>query len=263
MSFEVKGRAAFGSARAESRAPLASGRGVRVVLAAVLALGSLACPSKDVVPGSEVMGTYRFSAEVERMDCALDEFTADYTPPLADGGTEGVTGANGGFVFDATFSWTPATDEAWLTLSDPAREQANEGPFGLYRLLGLNPQQNQPRPGRWDGQEFRSTDEVARVFPSKCGECGTSLEESLDVLLLSRSQSAALLGQCPPSLFDAGLPAGPDVTPPVPTAYGFDAVRGCGNIFTRVLATTLTDGGACDPACSSCRVVYRVTGERR
>lgn len=227
---------------------------------------AVACTSGNGLPGKQAMGSYRFTAEAifidggGVLDCALTEFTSLVAYDAGDPDAGVPESWQYAFDFDAVFSSNPDNDEAWVALGDPAREQAAEGPFGLYRLLGLDTQQNSPRPGAWDGQRFHSTDEVERVFPSRCGGCGTRLEESLDVFLLSQSQSAALGNQCPASIRDTGVPGDGGVTPPAQTPYGFDAVRGCGDLRTQVFAT---DGGSCDPACSSCRVHFRVTGERR
>jgi hypothetical protein len=149
-----------------------------------------------------------------------------------------VTGAP--FAFDATLTRDSTSDAAWVTLAGYSTE------------------------GRFDGQYFSSTGEARRVFAA-CGECATTVVETITVAVLSRSQTERLGGQCPADALDGGVPAPDDagLTGPRQTAQGFDAVRLCGTLSTAVVAQGLPDGGACDPRCSACTTAFQLRGDRR
>ncbi len=144
------------------------------------------------------------------------------------------------FGFEATLTRESTSSRAWVTLVGYSRE------------------------GTFDGQYFSSTGEANRIFAA-CSECKTRLVETLTVAMLSRSQSDAVGGQCPPNALDGGVPLPNDagVTGPQETAQGFDAVRLCGELTTVVVADGLPDGGPCEAKCSGCPVRYQLRGERR
>ncbi len=125
--------------------------------------------------------------------------------------------------------------------------------------------QGNSREGAWSGQYFTSSAEARRVFPLLCGNCRTPLEERMTLALISHAQSEAAGNRCPFDPLDGGVPVDLDagVGPPSNGPLGFDAVRACGELATRVLSAGLADGGACAPECSACAVRYLVTGERR
>jgi hypothetical protein len=201
------------------------------ILAAAFATGeaaTLGCRSSRFTPGNASMGTYGFRAERLELACALAEVTEESAE----------------FEFEATFSETAETSEAWVTMNS-----------------GLS---TAPRPGSWDGQYFRSTAEAPRVFPSQCSDCQMALEETIAVALLSRSQSEASGNQCPEAPLDGGLPAeDAGALPPRQRPLGFDGVRACGELWTSVRGALKVDGGACAEACSGCRAHYRLVGARR
>lgn len=202
-----------------------------------------ACSTPADVPGSSVMGTFAATATLMEGGHLVGD---DAGTLVLDDGLDGgygcslaeVTGQP--FDFKPTLSRDPATGNAWMT------------------LVGAS-----ARVGAWDGQIFRSSAEARRSFPTQCGECAMTLEESLELALLSRSQSAAVGNTCPDSPLDGGIPEGfANVKRPQETEFGFDSVRVCGELVEQVKAGGLPDGGACPAECGACRLRYRVTGER-
>lgn len=195
----------------------------------LVALVLAACPPAPI-PGDENMGLYSMNAVPQ---------------VLADGGVgcdiADTAIARGGFDFDATLSRNAKTTDAFITMSGVHRE------------------------GTWDGQYLLSVASAQRVFQA-CRDCTTRVEETMQFALLSRSQNDAVGQACPEHPLDGGVPA-PDadagITPPGLTELGFDGIRVCGEIRTRVLAVALVDGGACPDVCSQCAVQYRLTGVRR
>ncbi len=174
-------------------------------------------------PGDEVIGTYAMSASGATRACELDE----------------VTGAD--FSFEAVLTRDSASDRAWVTL-------------GTW-----------PGEGTFDGQTLTRVREAGRIFTA-CSECTTTVVETIAVAVLSRSQADALGGQCPEAPLDGGVPVpsgDAGVTGPQQTSRGFDAVRLCGELTTRVVAAGLSDGGACDAKCDGCTVRYQLRGDRR
>lgn len=192
----------------------------------VLLLGAalaLSACPPPALPGDEHLGTYAVEATAAERACALEEVSG------------------GDFFFDATLTRTSGSAEAFLTLASYSRAAT------------------------WDGQVFTSEASARRVFAA-CGACSTRVEERFEVAVLSRSQGEALGHRCPPDALDGGVPA-PDADAglllPRATALGFDAVRLCGALTTRVVAEGTVDGGACEPQCGACTVRWRLTGERR
>lgn len=203
------------------------GRRVLVIFAGALALG---CAPEITYPGTEVMGTYAFSAQQPVADvagCALLDPEAG--------------GIVGGFDFEAVLSRDRDAGEAWYTLRETSH------------------------PGTFDGQIFRVTSSAPRRFPScvpadapdraECAE--VQVEETLEVALLSRSQNDALDGRCPEGAPEVGIPApdGASLTAPDTTPTGFDAVRVCGRMVDRLIPAE----GCCVP----CSVTHRIQGVRR
>lgn len=174
-------------------------------------------------PGDEQMGLYLVQARDGERACELDEMSA------AD------------FEFDLALSRFVATNQAFVTLDGTSRA------------------------ADFDGQVVRSVATASRVFGA-CRGCNTRLIERLEVAVLSRSQAMAAGGDCPAQPLDGGVPApGADggVALPGPTSEGYDAVRVCGELETRVVADGTADGGACEPQCGACTVKFRLNGARR
>lgn len=143
--------------------------------------------------------------------------------------------AQDSFSFEGTFSRELESGQAYFTVNGSARV------------------------GTFDGQIAEATARAERRFEA-CACATTVVEETLRVALLSSSQDAVLLGQCPAAALDGGVPVeeGVDggVGPPRMTATGFDAVRACGELLD-----ILVPGADC--ACDPCRMLYRVEGLRR
>lgn len=188
------------------------------------------CPEEEGYPGTEVMGTYAFTAAqpvADAQDCGLLD-------PEAGGLGEP-------FDFVAVLSRDVEAGEAWYTLRETSH------------------------PASFDGQVFRVTSRAERRFPS-CGPAEGStetkcadvvVEETLEVALLSRSQNDALSGDCPEGAPESGIPApdGVDITGPGTTPTGFDAVRVCGRMVDRLIPK--------EGCCAPCSVTHRVGGVRR
>lgn len=116
----------------------------------------------------------------------------------------------------------------------------------------------------FDGQKVHAEYAAIRNFDD-CTSCDTTLTETLDMTLLSKSQSDVIGGDCnqpvPPIDPDAGI-TGPGTTP-----SGFDSVRACGTLGEKVTAVPRTDNGGdagiCLPACNTCVLSYTISGDRR
>ena len=188
------------------------------------------------------MGTYAMTATGGELGYLGEDGGAPGT--LDDGGTRQcelveVTAAD--FDFSATLTRESTSSRAWLTLNGYSRE------------------------GTFDGQLLRSEASASRVFAA-CAKCSTRVVETISVAVLSRSQFKAAGEQCPPDALDGGAAAPDDdagIQLPGQTPQGYDAVRLCGEIKTRVVADGLVDGGACDPGCGGCTVRYQLRGDRR
>ncbi len=185
-------------------------------------------------PGDVTMGQYAMSA-------------TGGAPQLEDGGLgrppecpllEEVRGAD--FAFDAVLTRHSSSERAWVTLNGYSRE------------------------GTFDGQVLTSEAQANRVFEA-CSKCSTQVVETISVAVLSVSQNDKLGGVCPENPLDGGVVANPDagLFPPGQTSQGYDAVRVCGELVSRVVALGQVDGGACDPQCDGCTVRYSLRGERR
>lgn len=174
-------------------------------------------------PGDEQMGLYLVQATGGERACELEEMSA------AD------------FEFDLALSRFVATGQAFVTFDGVSRS------------------------GDFDGQVVTSVATASRVFGA-CRGCNTRLIERLELAVLSRSQAAAVGGECPAEPLDGGVPAPSSdggIALPGPTSEGYDAVRVCGELETRVVADGTADGGACEPQCGACTVKFRLNGARR
>jgi hypothetical protein len=200
----------------------------------VLVLITAGCPPPGPgFPGDEVMGVFAFTAHVTLLpDGSLDPAWQDclaQSPPINEIPTAD-------FTFEGTFSRDRGSGAAWLTLN------------------GV------PRPAAFDGQYVTSSSTADRQFKAygDGGQVGPGqVTETLRVALLSRSQSQALGGACPPDALSGGLPQGHGVTPPGSTPTGFDALLACGVLVDGVAPE---DGGGTGAGCT---LRYPLTGIRR
>lgn len=205
------------------------------VLFATLVLAG--CPTLPPPPGGEKLGTYSISAEPVLGDGGADSLRPDGGAwcPLVD-----VSPA--AFRFDAIVTREPATGQAWMTLG------------GGY-----------PRDAGWDGQVLESVAAVRRLFPS-CAACPETIAtETVRVALMSKSQSDAVGGQCPPNPLDGGVPMpGGAIVGPGQTPAGFDALYACGTMeFAVTLSAPAAPESGCAVGCDDCIVRYVLQGERR
>jgi hypothetical protein len=149
---------------------------------------------------------------------------------------------DGGFEFTVTFSRTDAG-------------------AGFITINGVT------HAGTFDGRTLSAAYSAPRAF-ANC-MCGTLVNETMTVELLSQSQDEALGGVCPatgvpaPVDFDAGI------TPPMRTSSGFDATRGCGTLVDALSSDPVpgpgldgTDAG-CWTSCNTCVLTYTLVGERK
>ncbi|MFN0063873.1 MAG: hypothetical protein ACKVPX_15310 [Myxococcaceae bacterium] len=200
--------------------------------ALVCALGVAGCVEPRY-PGSEVMGTFAFSAGVS-LGAPLGEAACTAPGPPEEPFPELPKEP---FSFSGTFS-----------RDDPSNPAA-----AFFSLGGFD--QN----ATFDGQVIRAITSAPRQF-AQCECPEVTVEETLVVALLSRSQRDALESPvCPPNALTGGVPApdGAAITPPQTTSNGFDAVLACGELIDRVLPNPET----C--ACAPCAVRYPVSGDRR
>ncbi|MDY7227400.1 hypothetical protein [Hyalangium rubrum] len=182
----------------------------------------VSCLKDPVYPGDQVLGTFRFSATVDRQRTTCDLRSPDFAV-LGDGGT---------FGFDGTFSRDGDAGSGYFIVQDFPRDAGYEG----QRVTSFH----------------RATVQLA-----SCGaNCtGTAVEETLDVILLSDSQDT-LIGRRCTGLVDGGVP-GDGGTPPGPTPNGYDVQRACGTLTDEYIPGT----GSCT-CTQRCRAVYTVEGTR-
>ncbi len=196
----------------------------RVALGVSVAL-VLGCGGDTAPPGDEVIGRFRFTAElVDRGACPFSE--------IPEGGR---------FEFEGIFSRRSSGEGAWFTVS------------------GAN------QDGAWDGQRFTSEHDAPRRFEAGlCDDNRFVVTERLRVAILSASQDAALGAACPQDgqalLQDGAVPVDEDagIKAPGPQDTGYDAVRACGVLEHRITPQE----GACG-SFTGCTLLWRVTGGRR
>lgn len=184
-------------------------------------------------PGDERMGTFEFTAQVVTLpEGGLDPAWQDcQTPARGDAGISISELPASDFSFEATLTQDRASGHTWLTIGDVSRDAS------------------------FDGQYVDSTFTAQRTFKNCCGDKG-QLTERFRVALLSRSQSLALGGVCPPDALDGGIP-GPDagVTLPGDNGVAFDALRACG------ILEDVVGPGEC--GCTPCTLRYPLSGVRK
>jgi len=202
----------------------------RLFLLTVPALAlAAACFSEPSYPGDQVLGTFRFSASLDRQRSNCPVVGAD--AGVADGGFALVEGSGTSFTFDGTFSRLADGGTGWFTLQ------------GFSRDAGYDDA----------AQTVKSTHQAS--LPVQ-GCAGAQMNETLQAVLLSNSQNTAVGRSCA-ALADGGIPVDPDagIIRPGPNENGYDVERACG---------TLTDDfiPAASTACKPCTAVYTVEGER-
>jgi hypothetical protein len=188
-----------------------------------LVVVAFACYSDPVFPGEQVLGTFRFDATIDssRTTCGNE---SGHPVQLGDAGP---------LRFEGTFSRPAGGDAGWLTVQGFARN------------------------AQYDGQRVVSLQRVPAALQGCGATCeGAQIEETLDTLLLSRSQDE-LIGRKCAGLVDGGVPEDGGAQLPGPTPNGYDVQRACG---------TLTDDftpGTKNCTCTKpCRAVYTVEGTR-
>jgi hypothetical protein len=195
----------------------------RFLLAFPLLAVAGACFTEPVYPGDQVLGTFRFTAKVDRQRTNCNLAGPDFAA-LGDAGT---------FTFDGTFSRFADGGGGWFTLQ------------GFSRDAG------------YEGQMVRSTHRASARLPS-CGTAceGTQIEETLSAVLLSHSQDE-LVGRNCAGLGDGGVPLDGGAQPPGPTPNGYDVARACGTLTDHIIPGTKN----CE--CKTpCTAVYTVEGSR-
>jgi hypothetical protein len=188
-----------------------------------MVLVAVACLSNDpVIPGEQVLGTFRFDATLDR-----SRTTCTGSP-----GEPVQLGDAGVLRFEATYS-------------------RNDGGTGFLTVQGFS------RGAEYSDQRVVSTHTVAATF-SGCGaSCeGSKITETLDTILLSSSQDE-LIGRNCLGLVDGGVPEDGGAQPPGPTPNGYDVQRACGTLTDEFIPgtknCTYTKG---------CKAVYTVEGVR-
>lgn len=201
----------------------------RLLLAVPAATLAAACFSEPNYPGDQVLGTFRFTA-------ALDKGRTNCPIVSADGGTDGgfalIEGSSTSFTFEGTFSRESDGGSGWFTLQ------------GFSRDAGFE-----------NGGQTVVSSHKASLPVTGCGSA--EMEETLEAVLLSNSQNNAVGRSCG-GLGDGGMPpvdldAG--IIPPGPNENGYDVERACGTLTDKFLPGEST-------GCTPCTAVYTVEGER-
>ncbi len=164
----------------------------------------------------------------------MGSWRATVTPQSYECSLEEVV--NETFSFDLVLSRDEGSGEGWLTLNGYTRD------------------------GGFDGQNFVSTADAARIFVA-CQGCRTRMTETFRFQVYSGSQWSAAGQVCRDEVPAPNETEG--IVAPGRTEQGFDAAQLCGSLEMSVNSTGTADGGACDAACDSCRVSYRLQATRR
>ncbi len=189
----------------------------------VMAFVAVSCLSDDpVIPGEQVLGTFRFDATLDRSRTTCTGTTGEPVQ-LGDAGV---------LRFEGTFS-------------------RNDGGTGFLTVQGFS------RSAEYSEQRVVSVHTVAARF-SGCGTgCeGSKITETLDTILLSSSQDE-LIGRNCLGLVDGGVPEDGGAQPPGPTPNGYDVQRACGTLVDEFIPGTRN----CT-CTKGCKAVYTVEGVR-
>lgn len=216
---------------------------VSAVALATVAVG-VSCVQDAPFPG-ESMGVFHF-------DAAL-------VPPLSPNCERISELRDAGFSFEGTFSQLKDGSKAYFTINRISREAT------------------------FDGQTMTSVYTAPRRFEVQGCPPDWQDTETLQVALLSESQSRAVSGSCEGFFADAGaiaVDADAGVVAPSFTSEGFDAVRACGALIEHLVPSTPSgapqpctaggadggeDGGTPSPdeVQGECTLFYRVDGVRK
>jgi hypothetical protein len=188
-----------------------------------MVLVAVACISDDpVIPGEQVLGTFRFDATLDRSRTTCVGSPGEPVQ-LSDAGV---------LRFEATYS-------------------RNDGGTGFVTVQGFS------RGAEYSEQRVVSSHTVAATYPA-CGEgCqGSKITETLDTILLSSSQDE-LIGRNCLGLVDGGVP-GDGGVPPGPTPNGYDVQRACGTLVDDFIPGTTNC--TCTKGCKAVYTVEGVRG---
>lgn len=205
-----------------------STRRLLLLAAPALALGA-ACFSEPSYPGNQVLGTFRFTATLDRQRTNCPVVGADAG---VDGGFALVEGSGTTFTFDGTFSRDADGGAGWFTLQGFSRDAG-------YDIAA------------------QTVESKHRASLPVTGCPGAQLDETLRAVLLSNSQDTAVGRRCS-GLGDGGTPpVDPDagIVPPGANENGYDVERACGTLTDDFLPGSNT-------ACTPCAAVYSLEGER-
>jgi hypothetical protein len=199
----------------------------------LLALPALAlagaCFSDPKYPGDQVLGTFRFTASLDKAHSNCQVVSADAGMP--DGGFAIIEGAGTTFTFDGTFSKQADGGSGWFTINGFSREAT------------------------YDSAAQTVSSPYTATLPL-AGCTGSQMDETLAVHLLSTSQNAAVGQKCS-GIPDGGIPVDVDggILPPGPNENGYDVERACGSLNDNFVPAAST-------SCKPCTAVYTVEGER-
>ncbi len=201
----------------------------RFLLAVPALVLASACLSEPSYPGDQVLGTFRFTATLDRQRTNCPVLSPD--AGTADAGFVLVDGTSTAFTFDGTFS------------------RISDGGTGFFTLQGFDRKADFD-----DAKQTVSSTHRAALPVDGCP--GAQLDETLVATLLSNSQNTAVGRRCG-GLGDGGIPVDPDagIIPPGPNENGYDVERACGTLTDAFLPGT-------NPSCKPCSAVYTVEGER-
>jgi hypothetical protein len=181
------------------------------------------------------MGSYRLTASGAVGDCAFPDGSVSLAP----------------FTFTFALSTgSPDASDVTLTL-DGCESRASDC----------------PRAATWDGQLLASTASAPRTIVG-CA-CAFTVTETIDLALLSRSQSAAVGGVCPAAALDGGVPAPNDAGILAPSLGdgGFDSILACGTLAVGYAPSSdggaASDGGLPCGGCAACTERFALIGARR
>lgn len=166
------------------------------VVAAALAL---ACAGDATVPGDEVIGRFRFAAELIDRGCTFEEIPED-----------------GRFEFEGTFSLGSDGQGAWFTVAGVDRDGGWDG----QRFESTHSAPRRFEDDRCDSRFIVAERlHVAILSASQDAALGGECPADAQALLV-----------------EGAVPVDPDagVTPPGPQETGYDAVRSCGVLIHQV-----------------------------
>jgi hypothetical protein len=187
-----------------------------------------ACQSALKVKGEEI-GTFSFTA----------------SPVSPDAGCPFQAFPNGGFSFDATLSHEVGSTRAFLIIGNLEHDAGYDGQIFVSEYSSSG----------------RSFDEC------NCrGNTSITIDETLRVAILSRSQDQALGSTCPDNILDGGIPGPtPDggILPPGPRGGSYDAVAACGTLLDVVTIPDVVGCSCPGCPCPGCSTLFNLRGQRK